>query len=154
MANLSGVVKRIINYTTANPEDTDYLVTDNSSGTIKKFTFKTLKNLLFAKAAQTIETSFLNINLYRSGGVIFFKMSGFTGLDLTSTNKQIATLPEGFRPVSQLFLKYTISATEGTEIHLTIDSSGAVSVKGNKSIASGAGCKFMTCYVYAGSYPG
>lgn len=154
MANLSGVVKRIINYTTANPEDTDYLVTDNSSGTIKKFTFKTLKNLLFAKAVQTIKNSFLNINLYRSGGVIFFKMSGFTGLDLTSTNKQIATLPEGFRPVSQLFLKYTISATEGTEIHLTIDSSGAVSVKGNKSIASGAACNFMTCYVYAGTYPG
>lgn len=154
MANLSGTIKRIISYATADPTDTDYFITDNSSGVNKKFSFLRLKQLLFRKTSQTIETSFLNIQLYRCGGIIFFRMTGYIGTSLTTTNKQIATLPEGFRPVSQCFWKYSVNPTEAKEIHITIESDGTVSVKGNKNIASGSGCNFMQCYIYAGTYPG
>lgn len=153
MASLSGIVKRIINYSTADPTNTDYFVTDNSAGTIKKFTFLRLKQLLFGKASQTIENDFLNIQLWRCGGTVFFRMAGYTGKALTTSNIQVATLPEGFRPVSQCFWKYIVSASAGSEIHVTVGNSGAVSVKGSTNIASGTGCNIMQCYIYAGSYP-
>lgn len=153
MANLSGTIKRILSYATADPTDTDYFITDNSSGVNKKFSFLRLKQLLFGKTSQTIETSFLNIQLYRCGGIIFFRMAGYTGTSLTTTDKQIATLPEGFRPVSQCFWKYSVSGSD-TEISLTVENGGAVKVKGSKDIEKGSGCNFMQCYIYAGIYPG
>lgn len=154
MANLSGAIKRILNYATADPTDIDYFITDNSSGVNKKFSFLRLKQLLFRKTPQTIETSFLNIALYRCGGIIFLRMAGYIGTSLDSTDTQIATLPEGFRPVSQCFWKYSVNPSEATEIHLTIESGGAVKVKSNKDIPKGTGCNFMQCYIYAGTYPG
>lgn len=153
MANLSGTIKRILSYATADPTDTDYFITDNSSGVNKKFSFLRLKQLLFRKTTQTIETSFLNIQLYRCGGIIFFRMAGYTGTSLTTTDKQIATLPEGFRPVSQCFWKYSVNGSD-SEISLTVENGGAVKVKGSKDIEKGSGCNFMQCYIYAGIYPG
>lgn len=151
MASLSGVIKRIISYTTAAIEKTDYFLLGNSSGE-KKISWSTLINTIFQKQTKTIETSFLDIRLYRCGGVVYFRMGGYIGTSLTSTNKQIATLPEGFRPVAQLFIKYSVNPDAGTEIHLIIESNGVVNVRSNKDLASGTGCNFMTTYVWAGAF--
>lgn len=151
MANLSGVIKRIISYTTAAIEKTDYFLLGNSSGE-KKISWETLAKTIFAKQQKTIENSFLNIHLYRCGGCVFFRMAGYIGTSLTTTNKQIATLPKGFRPVAQVYTKYIINASEGIEIHLTITYDGTVSVKANKAVASGTSCNFMVSYVWAGTF--
>lgn len=151
MASLSGVIKRIISYTTAAIEKTDYFLLGNSSGE-KKISWETLAKTIFAKQQKTIETSFLNIQLYRCGGCVFFRMAGYMGTSLTTTDKQIATLPEGFRPVGQVFQKYITNTSTATEIHLTITYDGKVSVKANKDVDSGDGCNFMIAYVWAGTF--
>ena len=74
MASLSGVIKRIISYTTAAIEKTDYFLLGNSSGE-KKISWSTLINTIFQKQTKTIETSFLDIRLYRCGGVVYFRDS-------------------------------------------------------------------------------
>ena len=151
MANLSGIVKRIIGYASKNPEKTDYFIVANTNSE-NKVSFSVLVSTIFSKKTKTVNTSFLDISLYRCGGVVFFRMAGYIKMSLTSTNTKIATLPEGFRPVLQIFKKYSVNQKDGTEIILTIESNGNVSVKGNTNIPEGTGCNFMESYVWAGEF--
>lgn len=154
MANLSGIIKRIINYDTSDPTNTDYFITDNSDGENKKFSFLRLKQILFAKKTATIETDIgINLLLYRSGGTVFFRIAGYTAKEITTTEIQIATIPEGFRPVTQIVRTYVFSIETNYGIYLRITSDGEVFVKGSRSIESGTVINIMECYIYAGSYP-
>lgn len=154
MANLSGIIKRIVNYDTSDPTNTDYFITDNSDGENKKFSFLRLKQILFAKKTATIETDIgINLLLYRSGGTVFFRIAGYTSKEITITEMQIATIPEGFRPVAQIVRAYVLSISTSYGIYLRITSTGEVFIKGSKILDSGTAINIMECYIYAGSYP-
>lgn len=146
MANLSGLVKNISSLVGGAPSDDDYFIFGKSD--LKKVSWKSIKDTIMGRTYQSVETNIgINANVYKRCGVVYFRMGGYITKSIPITYTQICVLPDGYRPVSMLTLAFVISIASNYGFYLQIDTSGAVKIRGSKTIESGEGVNAMISYV-------